>query len=87
MEEVMKEYIFTNQCRRKYILSYFGETYDKNNCGNCDNCLDQKNVIKYNFIKEAELLLTVMNETGNLYGINMLINILRFKIQKNSYPF
>jgi ATP-dependent DNA helicase RecQ len=26
-------------CRRKFLLSYFGETYPENKCGNCDICL------------------------------------------------
>ena len=32
-------YAETNQCRRKALLSYFGEVYKADNCGNCDNCL------------------------------------------------
>lgn len=32
-------YAETNQCRRKALLSYFGEVYKSDNCGNCDNCL------------------------------------------------
>jgi ATP-dependent DNA helicase RecQ len=29
-------------CRRKTLLSYFGEHYTEENCGNCDNCLHPK---------------------------------------------
>jgi len=32
-------YAETSLCRRKMLLHYFGEQYDKDNCGNCDNCL------------------------------------------------
>ena len=31
-------YAETSVCRRKMLLHYFGETYDRDNCGNCDNC-------------------------------------------------
>lgn len=29
-------------CRRKVLMSYFGEEYDKENCGQCDNCKHPK---------------------------------------------
>ena len=39
-------YAETCVCRRKMLLHYFGETYDKDNCGNCDNCLHPKTKIE-----------------------------------------
>ena len=32
-------YAETSVCRRKMLLHYFGEQYDRDNCQNCDNCL------------------------------------------------
>lgn len=28
-------------CRRRFLLRYFDERYEKNNCGNCDGCVRQ----------------------------------------------
>ena len=32
----------TGVCRRKVLMSYFGEEYEKENCGHCDNCKHPK---------------------------------------------
>lgn len=39
-------YAETSVCRRKMLLHYFGEEYDKENCVNCDNCLHPKKKIQ-----------------------------------------
>ena len=39
-------YAETSICRRKMLLHYFGEIYDKDNCGNCDNCQHPKTKIE-----------------------------------------
>lgn len=39
-------YAETSVCRRKMLLHYFGETYDRDNCGNCDNCRHPKEKIQ-----------------------------------------
>jgi ATP-dependent DNA helicase RecQ len=35
--EMMRGYAETTQCRRQFLLGYFGEQLDQP-CGNCDNC-------------------------------------------------
>ena len=46
-----QSYAESSLCRRKMLLHYFGEEYDQDNCGNCDNC---KKV--YRMVDESEVL-------------------------------
>src|SRR5262249_34062808 len=39
---MMLQYAETGSCRRRFILNYFGEDYERHNCGACDNCLRQR---------------------------------------------
>ena len=39
-------YAESSICRRLSLLHYFGEKYDVENCGNCDNCLKPKQKVE-----------------------------------------
>ena len=58
--QLLKEtaaYAETTMCRRRFLLHYFGEKYEEDNCGNCDNCLNPKKQV------EAQDLLCAVLET------------------------
>ncbi len=47
--QLLKEtasYCESSVCRRKLLLYYFGEIYESENCGNCDNCLHPKKKVE-----------------------------------------
>ena len=42
--ERMSGYVFTDDCRFKYILGYFGQSEKGYRCGKCDNCTGLKQI-------------------------------------------
>ena len=48
-------YAESSVCRRKLLLHYFGENYDVENCGNCDNCQSPKKQVEAKDLLEAVL--------------------------------
>ena len=73
----MVDYVFTNECRFKFILKYFGEKADNYNCSKCDRCLTDvrstENVRKY----ISEVILKTLFESKKNLTEALLINILR----------
>ncbi|WP_114790295.1 DNA helicase RecQ [Niabella yanshanensis] len=71
-------YAESGVCRRKVILSYFGEHYLEDNCGNCDNCKNPKEKIE----AKAEVLVTLkaLKELDERFATDYLVNIVSGKL-------
>ena len=67
-------YAESNQCRRKLLLNYFGETYDKDNCGCGDNCLHPKPT--FDGRKEMQQVIRLIQALPEHFKIEHLAHIL-----------
>ena len=63
-----------NVCRRKLLLTYFGEEFDESNCDNCDICLEPRE--RFDGTVAAQKILSCIYRTGERFGINYIIDVL-----------
>jgi ATP-dependent DNA helicase RecQ len=68
-------YAESGVCRRKILLSYFGEEYGDKNCGSCDNCLHPKERIEAK--QEATKALTVIKALDERFATDYVVRIIR----------
>lgn len=67
-------YAESSICRRKVLLHYFGEIYEEENCGCCDNCLFPKKEFEgKDYLIDA---LSLVVEVKEKFKIEHLVNIL-----------
>lgn len=76
--QLLKEtaaYAESSLCRRKLLLHYFGENYDRDNCGNCDNCLHPKEKLeaKKELLKVLEVILATKENFRDDYIKDILL--------------
>ena len=62
-------------CRRKYLLRYFGQNWDSENCGGCDVCLATKETFDATII--AQKVLSAVIRTGERFGMGHVNQVLR----------
>ena len=69
-------YCESNTCRRHTLLAYFSETYIRDNCGRCDNCLTPQTATEDRTI-DAQKFLSCVSRTQQRFGMRHIIDILR----------
>ena len=68
-------YCESSVCRRKLLLHYFGEEYNEENCGNCDNCLHPKKQVEVQ--EQLQMLLKTIQDVKENFKSEYIINVLR----------
>jgi ATP-dependent DNA helicase RecQ len=71
--DALLAYCEAGQCRRVALLAYFDEAAQP--CGNCDNCQTPANVV--DGTRQAQMLLSAVARTGQMFGTAHIIDILR----------
>jgi ATP-dependent DNA helicase RecQ len=81
-QEVIKQllaeteaYAESTSCRRKHLLCYFGEIYEEETCGNCDNCLHPKP--KIDASEQVHLVLEIVQTLKQQFKDIHVIDIIR----------
>ncbi|HHM05574.1 MAG TPA: DNA helicase RecQ [Gammaproteobacteria bacterium] len=71
-------------CRRQALLAYFGDTLEQP-CGNCDTCLEPPET--WDATEAAQKALSCVHRTGQRFGVNYLIDVLRGKDDARIHRF
>ena len=71
-------YCDSQTCRRRTLLGYFGEEWTQENCGNCDNCLQELAPAEMeDRTIDAQKFLSCVGRTEQRFGMTHIIDVLR----------
>ena len=65
-------------CRHRLLLHYFGEEYNKDNCGSCDNCRFPKE--KFDGKEDIKMILEAVVDTKQLFKTKHIAELLTGKL-------
>ncbi|HMG89421.1 MAG TPA: RecQ family ATP-dependent DNA helicase, partial [Chryseolinea sp.] len=71
-------YAESGVCRRKVLMSYFGEEYEKENCGQCDNCKHPKEKVEAK--EEALIALKAIRALDERFATEYVVQIITGKL-------
>ncbi|VYU65164.1 DNA helicase RecQ [Clostridium tertium] len=80
----MTSLVYINSCYRKYILNYFGDSYE-GECNNCSNCLS-KGEVKDKTI-DAQKVMSCIYKMKRSFGVGMIVDVLRGSKNKKLLNF
>jgi ATP-dependent DNA helicase RecQ len=76
----MIDFVHHNGCLRKYILNYFGEQVDYEECSNCSSCLSEGEQVDKTL--DAQKVLSCIYRMKRDFGVNTIVDVLRGSAQK-----
>lgn len=71
----MIDYCNTDKCLRKYILEYFGENPEFENCNNCSNCLSQ--IEMTDITEDSKKILSCIKRMHERFGSGLVTDVLK----------
>ncbi|MBN2829467.1 MAG: DNA helicase RecQ [Candidatus Cloacimonetes bacterium] len=74
--EAMENFVEDENCRRSFILNYFGEEHLEENCGTCDNCVKEVKP-KEDLTIIVQKFLSCVYRTNEVFGAHYISKILR----------
>ncbi len=72
--EEMAAYAESSVCRRRQLLHYFGEEFDKENCGMCDNCVHPRE--QFDGSNDLLHVLRAVLDTDERFEINHIVHVM-----------
>jgi ATP-dependent DNA helicase RecQ len=73
---LMERYASAVGCRHRHLSEYFGDRYDKDNCGACDYCLNELEPASDPVVL-ARKILSCVARVGQRFGATHVANVLR----------
>ncbi len=74
--EHMRRFCSSMQCRHRSLAAYFGQTFERDNCGACDICLDECKVIDDGVVVTQKILSCVAR-LHSRFGAAHVVDVLR----------
>ena len=71
----MVDYCNTDKCLRKYILEYFGEKTDYDNCNNCSNCNSE--IESTDITTDSKKIMSCIKRMKERFGIGLVTDVLK----------